>query len=150
LLYKDTADIYMTANDLADYEKELDYNDFGNTYFASRRVLAAAGWEIPALGDNSHGLFLQGIAQFDLNDRDQKLHTQYLSLRVPFSPDPVFDLSLGGLAGYYYPGIPLGFRTDKCDDWAIQAGNNHKPGECTGGGTFGPYGFERRLYDSAC
>ncbi|MDR1908888.1 MAG: hypothetical protein LBQ35_03115 [Spirochaetaceae bacterium] len=100
LLYRDTADIFMSAGDTEDYARELDYNNFGNTYFASRRFLAALGWEAPALGSSPHGLSLQALAQFDLNGRDEKIHTQYLSARFLFSPVPVFDLSLGGVAGF--------------------------------------------------
>jgi hypothetical protein len=99
-LYKNRANIFMNAGDTADYVKELDYNDFEDTYFASRRLLAALGWEAPALGGSPHGLAFQGLAQFDLNGRDEKIHTQYLSLRFLFSPVPVFDLSLGGIAGF--------------------------------------------------
>jgi hypothetical protein len=99
LLYKDTADIFMTAGDAAAYIQKLDYNAFGDTYFASRRFLAAAGWEVPSLGGGSHSLSLQGLVQFDLNGRAEKIHTQHLSLRLMLSPDPVFDLTLGGIAG---------------------------------------------------
>jgi hypothetical protein len=99
-LYKDTADIFMTTGDTADYARELDYNEFGATYFASRRFLAALGWEAPALGGSPHGLSFQGLAQFDVNEREEALHTQYLSLRFLFSPVPVFDLCLGGVAGF--------------------------------------------------
>jgi hypothetical protein len=99
LIFKDTADIIMTAGDTADYITDLDYHNFGDTYFASRRLLAAAAWEVPSLLGSPHSLFLQGLAQFDLNGRDEKLHTQYLSFRLLFSPDPLIDLNLGGIAG---------------------------------------------------
>jgi hypothetical protein len=104
LLYKDTADIFMTADDVALYIKPLDYMNFADTYFASRRVLAQAGWEAPALWGSSHGLFLQGIAQFDLNGRAEKLHTQYLSARFVFSPLPVLDFEVGGTLGFAQTG----------------------------------------------
>jgi hypothetical protein len=99
LLYKDTADIFMTTGDAADYVRELDYDDFDGTYFASRRFFAVAGWEIPSLAGSPHGLFFNGIAQFDLNERDEKIHTQYLSVRFLYSPVPSLDFSLGGIAG---------------------------------------------------
>jgi hypothetical protein len=100
LLYKDTADIFMTGDDVAGYIKPLDYVKFGDTYFASRRFLAQAGWELPALRGSSHGLYLQGLAQFDLNGRSEKLHTQYLSGRFLFSPLPVLDFTFGGILGF--------------------------------------------------
>jgi hypothetical protein len=44
-------------------------------------------------------LYLNGLAQFDLNGEDDRLHTQYLSLRFLFSPLPVFNISAGGVLG---------------------------------------------------
>jgi hypothetical protein len=99
LVFKDTADIIMTGGDIEDYITDLDYHDLGGTYFASRRLLAAAAWEVPSLLGSPHGFFLQGFAQFDLNGRDERLNSQYLSFRFLFSPAPVLDLSLGGIGG---------------------------------------------------
>jgi hypothetical protein len=98
-LYKDTADIYMTPSDIEDYLKPLDWEDPAATYFASRRVLASVSWEIPALAGSPHGLYLQGLGQFDLNGTDDWLHSQYLSLRFLFSPLPVFTVTTGGVLG---------------------------------------------------
>jgi hypothetical protein len=98
-LYKDTADICMTASDIADYQKPLDWGNAAATYFASRRVLASLSWEAPALAGSPHGLYLNGLAQFDLNGEDDRLHSQYLSLRFLFSPLPVFSINAGGVFG---------------------------------------------------
>ncbi|MDR1973021.1 MAG: hypothetical protein LBQ46_14000 [Treponema sp.] len=124
-LYKDTAAIFMGAGDTADYARELEYKDFGGTYFASRRFLAALGWEAPALGGGPHGLSFQGLAQFDVNGRDEKIHTQYLSLRFLFSPVPVFDLTLGGIMGFAEttghaesPGTEISFALLAGGSWA--------------------------------
>jgi hypothetical protein len=100
LLFKGSADIVMTDEDISDYGQEVDYTDFGGTYFASRRLLAAAAWEIPSLFGGPHGLFLQGLAQFDLNERKDKLDTQYFSFQFLYSPDPVFEVILGGIVGF--------------------------------------------------
>jgi hypothetical protein len=100
LLFKGSADVVMTGEDILDYGRELDYNDFAGTYFASRRLLAAAAWEIPSLFGGPHGLFLQGLAQFDLNGRENKLDTQYFSFQFLYSPTPVFEVILGGIAGF--------------------------------------------------
>jgi hypothetical protein len=99
LLYKDTADIYMTASDSAAYQKPFEWENAAATYFASRRVLASISWEDPALAGSPHGLYLNGLAQFDLNGEDDRLHTQYLSLRFLFSPLPVFSINSGGVLG---------------------------------------------------
>ncbi|GHV96430.1 hypothetical protein AGMMS50293_27500 [Spirochaetia bacterium] len=103
LLYKDTADICMTSGDYEGYVKDLDYEDFADTYFASRRVLAAVSWEAPALFGSPHTLSLNGIAQFDVNDSDDKLNTQYIDLRFLFSPVSGFDLTLGAVIGIAEP-----------------------------------------------
>jgi hypothetical protein len=126
LLYKDTADIFMSSGDAADYAKELDYDDFGGAYFASRRVLAALGWEVPALGGSPHGLSLQGLAQFDLNGRDEKIHTQYLSARFLFSPVPVFEFTLGGVMGFAETTGPAG-SPDTEISFALPAGVSWAP-----------------------
>ncbi|MDR0450168.1 MAG: hypothetical protein LBH26_02775 [Treponema sp.] len=96
-LYKDTADIYLNASDIADYQKPLDWEDAAATYFASRRMLASLSWEAPALAGSPHGLYLNGLAQFDLNGEDDRLHSQYLSLRFLFSPLPLFNINAGGV-----------------------------------------------------
>jgi hypothetical protein len=98
-LYKDTADIYMTPSDIENYVKPLDWKDPGTTYFASRRVLASVSWEVPALAGSPHGLYLQGLGQFDLNGTDDWLHSQCFSLRFLFSPLPVFTITTGGVLG---------------------------------------------------
>jgi hypothetical protein len=95
--YKDSADICMTLSDAAEYLQPFDWDDPAATYFASRRVLAALSWEAPALAGSPHGLCLQGLGQFDLNDTEDWLHSQYLSLRFLFSPLPVFALSAGAV-----------------------------------------------------
>ncbi|MDR1108407.1 MAG: hypothetical protein LBL19_05170 [Spirochaetaceae bacterium] len=100
LLFKGTADVVMTAEDGEEYNRELDYTDFAGTCFASRRLLAAAAWELPSLGGGPHGLFFQALAQFDLNGREEKVDTQYVSFQFLFSPDPVFEVVLGGIAGF--------------------------------------------------
>jgi hypothetical protein len=81
-LYKDTADICMTASDSADYQKPFDWENVAATYFASRRVLGSISWEAPALAGSPHGLYLNGLAQFDLNGEDDRFHTQYLFYRT--------------------------------------------------------------------
>jgi hypothetical protein len=86
----------MTLSDSAAYLKPLDWKNLA-TYFASRRVLGSVSWEAPALGGSPHGLYLQGLGQFDLNGTDDWLHAQYLSLRFLFSPLPVFSINAGGV-----------------------------------------------------
>jgi hypothetical protein len=81
LLYTETAKITMTDTDMDMYEAELDYGDFADTYFAPRRLLASLDWEHPSIA----GLFSLRAAltgQFDLTGADEKLHTQYLTVKA--------------------------------------------------------------------
>ena len=91
LQYKKSANITMNNADTAMYNTELDYGDFYDTYFAPKRVLAALGFEHPALGGLAR-VKTAFIAQFDLNrldddddDRDNdfgrtsRIHTQYIT-----------------------------------------------------------------------
>jgi hypothetical protein len=71
LLYKKAAYIYMSPADQADYGD----ND---SYFASRRFIAALTWEKTSLFDTRGGLSLSGLCQFDLNDTETRIHSQYL------------------------------------------------------------------------
>jgi len=81
LLYKERANIIMTENDKSAFYKTFEYNDFFKTYFASKRVVSAVGWEHPSIGE-----FLQlnttYIGQTDLNDADTKYHSQYLIIKT--------------------------------------------------------------------
>jgi hypothetical protein len=121
-LYKDRADILMTPSDSAAYQKPFDWESAAAAYFASRRVVASILWEAPALAGSPHGLYLNGLAQFDLNGEDDRLHTQYLSLRFLFSPLPVFNISAGGVLGLAEraetdPGIGLALLLNA--DWYL-------------------------------
>jgi hypothetical protein len=90
LLYKETAKIIMTPNDLQNYQKSFALDDLA-AYFASRRVLLALTGEFPALTPRT-ALTVQGLAQFDVNDTPDTLHTQYLEIR--FTAEPLEPLHL--------------------------------------------------------
>ncbi|MCL2831756.1 MAG: hypothetical protein FWD78_01170 [Treponema sp.] len=95
-LYKQRANIGMTKDEQVKLNDPLDYGDFINTYFSSRRAIAAIDWYNPGIADFA-GVGLGLLGQFDLNN-PQKLadgiHTQYLSGKVtlPFNP---FTLNIG-------------------------------------------------------
>ncbi|GHU25472.1 hypothetical protein FACS1894164_14910 [Spirochaetia bacterium] len=71
LLYKNTANITLTSDDSGIL---VDTNE----YFASRRLLASARWVFPG---QMNTLTLDGLAQIDLNDRPDKVNSQYISLQ---------------------------------------------------------------------
>jgi hypothetical protein len=74
LLYKKAAHIYLGPQDRGDY-----YDT--DVYFASRRVVAELHWEKTSIFDTGSNLSLGGIAQFDLNDRDERVHSQWLEAK---------------------------------------------------------------------
>ena len=94
-LYKKRADIIMTSKEMEAYVLELDYNDFVNTYFAPRRLLAALDWEHLSLGT---AMVMQAqvslLGQFDLSGKDT-LHSQYAVGKITF-PFNLFSLNMGG------------------------------------------------------
>ena len=93
-LYKETAKITMTDNDRNNYEAELDYGDIVNTYFAPARLLTSLDWEHSSIA----GLFSFKAAltgQFDFTDADEKLHSQYLTVKASI-PIKRFLLEIGG------------------------------------------------------
>jgi len=94
LLYKRTANITMTPEDYISYYTSLDYGDFAKTYFASRRVLLAAGWENPAIADMVR-VRTSVLGQFDLNDTDFPYNSMYVTAKtaIPFKR---FIVSAGG------------------------------------------------------
>jgi len=125
LLYKETAKITMTDNDVDIYAAKLDYDDFANTYFAPARLLASLDWEHPSIAE----LFSLRVAitgQFDLSDADVKLHTQYLTLKASFpvksllfeiggslealQVDDKFTMAFAGDFGVFWT-LPLNFHS---------------------------------------
>jgi hypothetical protein len=98
LLYKKTAYIVMNPGDYEDY-----YD--GDVYFASRRLVFLAGWEIPGLLNTQGRLDLGLIGQVDLNEPDDqlegdgKVHTQYAlgKFTLPFLNH--VNIELGALLG---------------------------------------------------
>ena len=96
-LYREQAKIFMTAADSA-----WDYNAAGDMVFsfAGRRLISTAGWEVPSLFGSPHGLAVNILAQFDLNAAEEKLDSQYCSLRFYFSPLPSVYARLGTVIGF--------------------------------------------------
>ncbi|MCL2067725.1 MAG: hypothetical protein FWG99_09710 [Treponema sp.] len=128
LLYKERANIVMTGEDYISLFEELDYSDFSGTYFASRRLMAALGWEHPSIAELVW-LRLDLIGQVDLNNRDTLYHSQYLTGKIGI-PFKAFEFELGG-------GLELAQSVYKDDDdfsvglagevgvyWTLPAGFN--------------------------
>jgi hypothetical protein len=81
LLYKKSAGILMTPEDSDSYKIPINYNDFSNTFFASRRLLIAAGWEHSSLAELVR-VRMAMTGQFDLNNTGTPYNSAYLSLKA--------------------------------------------------------------------
>jgi len=79
LLYKKRAHIAMTEKEYTANNTAIEYKDFFNTYFATRRALAAIDWEHKGLGNRAIAR-LSLLGQFDLSE--EKLNSQYLAGKV--------------------------------------------------------------------
>jgi len=94
LLYRESALILMTGNDASRYHEAWD-KDL-SCYFASKRVLAAARWDMPLFGD-ANTFSAEVLAQFDLNGSDDYLNSQYVEAKYEFYPTKSIGLSAGAL-----------------------------------------------------
>ena len=97
LLYKKNANITMTEDDLGKYNAPVDYDNFADTYFAPRRLIAAVDWEHPGIREVIR-LRMAFIGQFDLSGGESLYHTQYLIAKAVI-PVNSFVFELGGTVG---------------------------------------------------
>jgi len=81
LLYKKNVNITMTAEDQALHSAPLAYDDFFDTYFAPRRILAAINWEHLAIA-NILRINSAILGQIDISKGDEKYHSQYLIVKA--------------------------------------------------------------------
>jgi len=95
LLYKKSANITMTPEDFFSYYTVPDksYDLFSDTYFASKRILAAVGWEYPEIAGKIRGKAAI-LGQFDLNDVDNPYNSMYISAKAAI-PIKEFIISTG-------------------------------------------------------
>ena len=98
LLYRNRANIAMTAEDAASLGQSLDWGNFSNTYFASRRLMTAVYWDHLSFAELLH-LSAAFIAQADMNGRDNAFHSQYLTAKAVM-PFQNFIFELGGALGF--------------------------------------------------
>jgi hypothetical protein len=94
LLFKERANITMNSADMEKFYMPLDYSDFSNTYFASKRVLTSIEWEHPSVGEFMQ-LNTTYIGQIDLNGADTSYHSQYLIVKAGI-PINNFLMEFGG------------------------------------------------------
>ena len=99
LLYKKTANITVTEDDFDSYYETLSYDNFADTYFASRRLAFALGWEHPGIAELVR-LKVSLLGQADLNGRDTQFHSQYLAARAGVPLGDTFILDAGGALGF--------------------------------------------------
>jgi len=94
LLYKKTAIILMTGSDRTSYAASWGFDSFAD-YFASRRALAALRWDMPV--GEAIDLSAEFLAQFDLNDGGDKLHSQYGEVQVEYYPVNMLRITAAAL-----------------------------------------------------
>jgi hypothetical protein len=99
-LYKRRANIAMTFEEMLAFAVPFEFNDFLDTYFASRRLVAALGWEHV---NRFLEVRLSLLGQTDLRDGfrftgSNLLHSQYLIGQFSV-PRYLFALDLGGAFG---------------------------------------------------
>ncbi|MCL2213622.1 MAG: hypothetical protein FWC06_00290 [Treponema sp.] len=99
LLYKKNAGINLTDYDLTTFNLPLDYSDFVNTYFASKRIITAVEWDHPSIAEFLH-LNISFLGQFDVNGADSRYNSQYFTLKagIPFGS---FLFEAGGSLGLW-------------------------------------------------
>jgi len=156
LLFKDTADINASPADTKDYNVNFDWSDFGNTYFAPRRLMASLYGEFPGF-PSGRGQLLAGItAQFDLSDAKEAFHTQYFLLRHVLVYK-AFDLDAAGameLEKTDANGVKPGFAFSIEGGWQIPTaikdrlslGTAWASGEDSGKAAFFPVTREAQSY----
>ena len=81
LLYKKTTEITMTNEDMVNFNKKFEYADFADTYFSSRRILAALDWDNPGLTEWLR-LKMALIGQIDVTGNESRYHSQYLTAKA--------------------------------------------------------------------
>ncbi|MCL2381816.1 MAG: hypothetical protein FWC64_09550 [Treponema sp.] len=120
-LYKNRVNIAMTDDDTVQLQTELDWDSFADTYFASRRAMAALYWQHPSAAELFELSFAL-IGQADLNDRYIAYHSQYFVARAAL-PLSRFIFELGGAveAGQTVAGgstdVSLGLAADAGIHW---------------------------------
>ena len=94
LQYKETAKIVMTDGDIANYILPWDFNNF-NDYFASRRFLASFRLDVPA--GKASAFSFEALVQFDLNEYDHYLNSQYGAVKFDIFPSNMVMISAGAV-----------------------------------------------------
>jgi hypothetical protein len=85
----------MTAEDRDKYYTVFKFDDFADSYFASRRFLAALDYEHPSLAEFIR-LRTALIGQFDLNNHDGRLHSQFLTVKAAAPYKNILYVDAGG------------------------------------------------------
>jgi len=92
-LYKETAEVLMTAYDTYRYAKA--WNGNFDSYGASRRTFTAVRWDLP-IGE-ANTLSAEALLQFDLNNTDDILNSQYGEVQMVFYPADMPEITIGAL-----------------------------------------------------
>jgi hypothetical protein len=94
LLYKKTAVITVSQEELDSYRGPLDYDDFAGTYFAPSRALIQTGYS--GLWGENLRYHLALLSQIDLNGRREYYSAEYLTGKIVLPYKNLFLLETGG------------------------------------------------------
>ena len=89
LLYKKNVSILLSEKDLINYFD----NDI---YFASRRITGGINYEKTSIFDTHANFWLSGIFQFDVNDTNDRIHSQYIASKIAVPLTSSLNLQGGG------------------------------------------------------
>jgi hypothetical protein len=112
-LYKKTSYIIMSNDDLARFHD-------GSWYFASRRVMLTADWELLSARNAQNQINIGGISQWDANDRaSDRIHTQYLTFRWRRPLGSGWYMDLGGAVDFELRerALGIGFALSAAPFW---------------------------------
>jgi hypothetical protein len=69
------------------------YNN--DVYFAPRRLAGGINWEKTSIFDTQTSFWLSGICQIDLNETDEKIHSQYLAVKFAYPMSDITNFEFG-------------------------------------------------------
>jgi hypothetical protein len=119
-LYKKTAYITVSDDELAEYNSRLDYGDFAESYFAPSRALASLGYS--NIFFNTVRLNLALLGQFDLKGKGSYYTSEYLAAKLTVPYKNLFVFEAGGTAEFIETSgekLLFGFAGEFRFDWYL-------------------------------
>jgi hypothetical protein len=123
LLYKKHNEIIMTPGEQALFDEPFLFDNFVDTYFATKRAFAVLEWNHPSIAELLH-LNISVIGQMDLNETEY--HNQYFILKAGI-PVKSFLFELGGALEFFQGnnnnGFDIAYAGDFGFSWILPSNN---------------------------